>query len=335
MKKKLIGILGFLILTAVVLLFVTDILRPKSEHGINQARGLYYQPRETVDVLFLGSSHVHCDVDTGMLWEQYGIAAYLCSSADQPLWNSYHYLIEALKYQKPKLVVLDMYCPVRYRDDYQEVWASQNLAGMRISWNKYLAARASVEKDRIGYLLGFPHYHDRYDSLEEEDFDHFIWDRKELSGFKGYTPLQRCEPQEEPDCSTAQECRPLTAKSNDYLNRIIAHCREEKIQLVLVAAPFLWNEEDQQGFLEVSRIAGENGLLFLNYNTPGMVDAIGMDFETDMADESHLNESGSEKYTAHLGKWLKENFEIPDRRGDPAYKSWEIGADEACGPAEE
>mgnify|MGYP000718372696 FL=1 len=50
-------------------------------------------------------------MNTQLLWDEYGMAAYLMTGAEQPLWNSYYNLKEALKNQKPKLVVLDMFCP--------------------------------------------------------------------------------------------------------------------------------------------------------------------------------------------------------------------------------
>ena len=86
---------------------------------IDQTRYLYVQPKNKIDVLFLGSSHVHCNVNTQLLWDEYGMAAYLMTGAEQPIWNSYYNLKEALKTQKPKLVVLDMFCPSRFYDDFQ------------------------------------------------------------------------------------------------------------------------------------------------------------------------------------------------------------------------
>ena len=63
---------------------LNDILCVKSPHGVDQTRYLYKQPKDKIDVLFLGSSHVHCNVDTEVLWEEYGMAAYLLTGAEQP-----------------------------------------------------------------------------------------------------------------------------------------------------------------------------------------------------------------------------------------------------------
>ena len=50
---------------------------------------------------------------------------------------------------------------------------------------------------------------------------------------------------------------------------------------------------------------------------------MGLDFSSDYADHAHLNEGGSAKFTAFLGDWIKTNYEIPDRRQEKGYGSWE------------
>lgn len=323
MKKKGIRLAAFCCLTVFILYMTVCVIHVKSLHGVDQARNLYKQPKQKVDVLFLGSSHVHCNVDTQVLWDEYGMAAYLCTSAEQPLWNSYHYLVEALKTQTPKLVVLDMYCPARFYENYQENWADQNLNGMRISYNKYEAVKASVRENHMSYLLGFPLYHSRYGELEEEDFQNFFWHREEQARWKGFTPLFTCAELTETDLSYVTEIREMTDKAQLYFDKIVELTRQEGIELALVSAPYLPEEEDQKIYNYIEQLAKEEGLLFLNYNTTQHYREMGIDFKTDFADHTHLNEQGAAKYARHLGKWLSEHYEIPDRRGQDGYESWE------------
>lgn len=323
MKKKWIRALGFVCLLAIVLHMANSVLCVKSPHGVDQARYLYLQPREKIDVLFLGSSHVHCNVNTQILWDEYGIASYLCTGAEQPLWNSYHYLVDALKSQTPKLVVLDMYCPSRYYEDYQMGWIAENLGGMRLSFNKYEAVMASADADQTEHLFGFLKYHSRYDELKPDDFENFIWNRREQRRWKGYTQLKRHAELTEPDLSHVTQVQEMTAKSQEYFDKIIALTKEKGIMLALVSAPYLPEEEDQMVYNSIARQAEEQGLLFLNYNTTETYRDMGIDFSADFADHTHLNEEGSRKYTLHLGQWLKENYEILDRRGMKGYESWE------------
>ena len=57
-------------------------------------------------------------------------------------------------------------------------------------------------------------------------------------------------------------------------------------------------------------------------------DRIGLDFDKDFMDNSHLNYTGAGKCTEYLGSELKSRFELPDHRGDSAYDSWEINYQE-------
>ena len=199
MRKKWIRGGIFLCLVLLLLSNLNRILCVKSPHGVDQARYLYVQPKNKIDVLFLGSSHVHCNVNTQLLWDEYGMAAYLMTGAEQPLWNSYYNLKEALKTQKPKLVVLDMFCPSRFYDDFQPGWADENLDGMRISLNKLEAVYTSVQEEQSHFFLGFTEYHSRYDQLTTEDFQNFVWNRKTQERWKGYTPLKRHAELTEPE----------------------------------------------------------------------------------------------------------------------------------------
>ena len=129
-------------------------------------------------------SHVHCDINTGLLYDSYGITAYDYSGAEQPLWMTYYYLKELYRYQTPELVVLDLYGPARFKEDYQYTWISENIYGMRFSSNKLNMLLVSVEPGRIrDYFPSFAIYHNRYDSLSEDDFQSFFWNRKILYCF--------------------------------------------------------------------------------------------------------------------------------------------------------
>lgn len=321
--KKIISCLSFMVLAIFMICCLMRILCVKSDSGIGQARNLYVQPENKVDVLFLGSSHVHCNVDTRILWEQEGIAAYFCTSAEQPLWNTYHYLIEALKTQTPELVVIDVFGPARFHEDEQEVYLAENLEGMRFSLNKYKAVQASTDSEHLSWMLGYPRYHDRYDDLSKADFQNFWWDQKEQSRWKGYVELYSHAALTEPDISGVTQKAPMTEKSQIYFGRIIDLCKEEKIPLVLITAPYLVEESDQMIYNEIEYQAKVHGIIFKNFNLPEIYREMEIDFAADFADHAHLNTQGAQKYSRLLASWLKQNFEISDRRGEEGYESWE------------
>ena len=48
-----------------------------------------------------------------------------------------------------------------------------------------------------------------------------------------------------------------------------------------------------------------------------------VDYDTDCVDpHSHLNPSGARKVTDFLGRLLREEYDVPDHRAEPAYASW-------------
>jgi len=320
MKKNLIRV-SFIILLVVTIYLVASVLSVKSEHGVNQCEGMYWQPEDSIDVVMMGTSHVHCGINTGLLWEKYGIASYDYSGAEQPLWMTYFYLKELYKYQTPEVIVLDMYAPARYKEDYQYDWISENILGMRFSFNKLQMLLASVEPSRLfDYFPSFAVYHGRYDDLEGEDFQNFFWDSVEKESFKGYTPYWNIEIQHRPEVAEERDDG-LTLKSEKYLRKIISYTKEKGSELVLIAVPYAMTADDKRAYNRIVEIASQEGLVFINYNE--YYDEMGLDFEKDFNDDSHLNYWGSCKFTDYFGGFLDSFDRVPDRRGQEGYGSWD------------
>lgn len=323
MKKKWI----LPIITALVLIvslwMCRNILCVKSPHGINQTRAFYYQPEDSIDVLAIGSSHVHCGINPAMLWNFYGMASYDFSAAEQPLWETYYYLVEAYKYQKPKVVVLDVFSAAIVKDDYHYDWMTESFYGMRPSLNKLEMLKASAEEEYYRYYIpDFYIYHTRYENLNKEDFANIFGGVKEKKIFKGFTPgFQRAD-QSLPFGGWKEfDDYGLSAKSEEYLRKIIELTKENGSELMIVVIPYNMNEHDRATYEQIAAIAEENSVRFINYND--YLYDIGIDVTSDFNDHSHLNYWGSVKFSDYLGRQLKEYYDIPDRTDDPKYSSWE------------
>lgn len=328
LQKKNIARLLFIAITLVSLWYWDGVMCVKNDHGINQAKAMYHQPKNTIDVVMMGSSHIHCDIDTGLLWKKYGIASFDYSAAEQPLWMTYHYLKELCKYQKPKVMVLDLYSPAIRKDDYQYDWIKPNVLGMRFSLNKLQMLAVSVESDRWGeFFPSMAVYHDRFDELTPEDFTYPLSAHKEMENYKGFAPRFERNPQEEPEI-TENHSGGLTAKSEEYLQKIIKYTRDQGIELFLIVSPYVVTNEDELVFNRIREIAQMNDIEF--YNTIYDCAEMGIDYETDFYDASHLNYYGATKFTDYLGNELKIRFDIPDRRGDDRYDSWDTNYRNIC-----
>ncbi|MCR5676367.1 MAG: DUF1574 domain-containing protein [Lachnospiraceae bacterium] len=312
----------FILLTVLALFYFDAVLCVRSKHGVNQTRAFYAQPKNTMDVVFMGTSHIHCDIDPAVLWQNYGIASYDYSAAEQPLWITYYYLQELLKTQSPQVIVLDLYGPGRFKDDYQYKWLPENLCGMRFSLNKLRVLSVSAERDRLeDFFPSFATYHDRILSMTTEDFLFPFSAHREFRRFKGFTPYLPGDRQDRPDLD-GDETGGLTDKSAAYLEKIVDYTKEKDLSLYLIVSPYAEVYRDEPVYRQIEGLAAEYGIPFTNFNH--LYDEIGLDFEgEDFYDESHLSYWGACKYTDFLGQMLIERYDLPDHRDDPGYESWQ------------
>ena len=150
----------------------------KQEDGTLPVHNFYSLPKDTVDVLVLGTSHAGMNVSTKTMWDEYGIAGYRYWGSIQPIWNTYYYLLDALKYQSPKVVLMDAHS-LTFQQEYGTYPVQvKNTIAMRLSKEKIENIWASVPpEDRAFMIFGFPTYHNRYNQLTQEDFEYFPWDK--------------------------------------------------------------------------------------------------------------------------------------------------------------
>ncbi|WP_022778811.1 hypothetical protein [Butyrivibrio sp. AE3009] len=331
-SSKYIKFIALVLALVVTFLFADRLLSFKTIHGIRQARDLYVQPRDTIDVAFLGSSHVHYDMNTAYLWENFGIASYDYSAAEQPLWITYYYLQELCKYQSPGLVVLDLYSPASFHDEYQYYYLTDNLNGVRFSKTKLDMIMASAEPDRIwDFFPSFVTWHLRYKELNKYDLEYLFMSKKERQAFKGFTPHFRNTYYEVPYYDF-EHVTVLPPKTEEYLLKIIDYCKDNGIELYLVVNPYYIDSPEAGCYNRIKEIAAEQGVRYENFNH--WYDTMGLDFATDLNDASHLNYEGSCKYSDFLGQVIKSLYDIPDRRGDERYESWDRHAEYIRGQVE-
>ena len=327
MNRKLSNFIkGIIVIAVFVVSIVTAdrILMHKSEDGYTQMQSYYKQIDNTVDVLFLGSSKIYCQIDTGILWDEHGIASFDLGGAEAPPWNSYYFLKEALKTQKPKLIIYDASI-IGYRHDvlYQpEVWSMTNNYGMHWNLNRIMQLRINTEQDFLFKRLLFPlaTMHSRYKELSKLDFV----DENNSINYKGFDYRNTTEVFETPDVSTMTESFVIDEKHEKYLRAIIELSKENNIPLVVMVTPYVLTPEEQGHFNYVEDICMEEGITYIDFNK--MYDELSIDFSTDMAEKVHLNFSGTKKLTEYLGNYIVNNYDIPDHRGDAKYSSWDIDA---------
>lgn len=323
MKKNACKIVGFLLILTIVLLKLNDIVAFKYTDGVTQMEHFYKLEKGDVDVLVLGSSHAFVDVDPQMLLEEYGISAYNLCGSMQPMWNTYYYFKEALKYQSPKLVVLDVYRLVEAFPYSKESKIVKNTYGMKISRNKYESVKASLPEEDMSdiwrHMVEFPSYHSRYVDLKAEDFN-----RSLVIGenYRGAHPLTEVAAMERPELSHVTERMEIEPKTMAYFEKILALAKEQDIQVLLINAPYIVQEDDKKVFHTLEEYLTSQTLYdnvsYVDFNE--MYDEMEIDFAMDFADYNHLNVNGLPKFNRALGSYIEEHYKLPDRRNDAALK---------------
>lgn len=313
-----------LLLTVAILICATPILQPKyitaSPEG-SLTEEYYASVAETHhDVLFIGDCEVYESFVPAVLWEEYGISAYVRGGAQQLVWHSYYMLEDALRYETPEIVVYNVLA-LKYGEPQKEAYNRLALDGMAWSQTKLDAINASMmeEESFTSYLWPFLRYHSRWSELTAEDFKYAFGDKPTVSdsGYLMQTDIVPEVKSEEAPSQLIDYTLPATAMA--YLDRMVALCEEKGIELILIKAPtnavaYHWYDEWDQQIVDY---AVKNGLAY--YNFIPKADEIGLDMSTDTYDAGvHLNVYGAEKLTRYFGKLLAETHDAPDRRGDAA-----------------
>lgn len=317
----------FAVLAALTLGYATYVLTPKYDYGICAMTNLYDQPEGSIDVLVVGTSMCYAGVNTNVLWTEYGIAAYDLCSAEQPFWVSYYALKEAFKTQRPRVVLLDAQ-PARYQEDYSKpARVVLSTYGMRGIENRIGAIRACVATpgEAADFLLGLPQVHGNYRQLTRVDFAYPPDNGQRGSSWKGYIELDEVEKHVRPSLVWDDACAPLNPRQEEYVRRIFALCQAEGVEIMLLGVPIPDYDSDHLYYNALWKIAAEYGVGGLNYNDPTL--RFGLKYASDFADWQHLNVHGSVVFTRRLGEDLRALFDLPDHRGDAAYTSYDICAD--------
>ena len=317
-------ITAFLRALLIMLNQVYKILCFKYGDGILGLKKLYEFDDDSIDVLALGSSHAFEDINTGVLFRSYGIAAYILAGSVQPYWNTYYYLAEALKTQTPRLVILEAYASTFDFDYSDHSRIIKNNLGLRSPEILYSSLKISSPQETFdNYWFSYRLWHSRYSELGEWDFEAY-YQVPLYQYYMGFGINFATTAFEVPELSDCTDALQLTNKTETYYRKIIELCINRDIPLLIVASPYVVNDREQKLFHQSELIADEYGVNFINFNSAEYYNMMELDFNTDFADRDHLNYIGNIKYTYLLGKFLREQYLLPDRRGESAYKIWEL-----------
>ena len=283
----------------------------------------FFEQEADFDVLFLGSSHMLNAVYPMELWADYGIVSYNLAGHANTIPVDYWLLQNALQYTTPKVVVIDaMGIAIDFKINSKFEYMHMNFDAFPLTLTKIKTVLDLVDESQPGagdkisrrmeLLWDFTTYHNRWTQLEETDFDINASPEKGAEIRVGVA-----KPDEVPEVSPDSKYEG-NALGLQYLDRIIRDCEARGIEVLLTFLPFPATELRIMEANALYDIAEKYGVNYINFLAEGTVD-----FDTDCYDaNSHLNPSGAHKVTNYLGRVLREEYSVPDRREDPVYAQW-------------
>ncbi len=298
MRKNILKSILFLLPLAVLTVLLGPVFMPKdntAQAGMLETdpSAILSQPENSIDLLFLGDSEAYSGFVPMELWQDFGIASFVCACVDQKPYETEEFLKTALERQSPKVVVLET--NVLYR----------------------VYSRIDRIVPAAQQLLPVLRYHSRWKSLTLRDLR-----APEYTGEypdRGYHLLLSADPREDLEGYMAPtEAREALSSANlRSLRNIHDLCQKNNIQLILysVPSPENWNMARHN---TMEDLAGELGILYLD----GNLENRDIDWARDTYDNGdHLNYYGAAKITHWLGDRLRDT--LPDHRGEAAYAAWD------------
>ncbi len=327
MKKRVKTILKWVITLAIVvgvLAAVTRLLVPKYQTDTIEGSLIseYYDEVMDHDVIFIGDCEVYENFSPAVLWEEYGINAYIRGSAQQLIWQSYYLLEDTLRYETPKVVVFNV-LSMKYDEPQREAYNRMSIDGMKWSSSKVKCILASMMEDEsfIDYVFPLLRYHSRWSDLSEEDLTYYLL--KETVSYNGYYMRVDTLAADSIPADVPLADYTFGENSYKYLDMMVELCEENDIELILIKAPSLypsWYDEWDEQMVEYAK---EHGLTYINFLD--ITDEVGLDFTTDTYDAGlHLNVYGATKLTSYFGEILANDFGLEDRSSDTTLSAiWE------------
>ena len=334
-KKKLITknavkAVVFLCMIALVVLGCNKIFGfADAEHSETIMNEFYEQDKDTIDVVYFGTSASQRAYVNPVAYHEDGVACYTMACGTQPFILTEYLMKESLKTQHPKLFIVELRGTCQDKDSVWDVAVRRMMDNMKMSRNKLDAIDTVIEYAEGGsntidtsgrsYVLPLLKFHGRWNPSKQPKY----WGN--IDYYQGYTlDYGVCfktteissRPMEESDAHIATE----TEKA---LIRLLDYCDTIDTEVLFVVSPYEATEYGMQRLNYSQAICEERGYTVLNFLSLEAKAELGLNDKCCYYNREHLNYYGSLKYTEYITNYIKSHYDIPDRRGDEKHARWE------------
>ena len=242
-----------------MLALLSVLFRPKEntkEAGFQdpRANAVLSEPKNTIDVVFLGDSETYNTFIPLQIWRDYGYTSFVCGTPAQSLCYTEEFLVKAFEQQSPQIVFLET-------DAIFKIFTQSQV----------------ISQDVENTLPVF-RYHDRWKTLQASDWT-FQVDYSHRENNKGYMYDARVRPSTRLNYMKKTDAKEeIPGKSRQAVENIYEYCRKNNAKLVLISTPSTayWNYKRHNS---VAELAESLGVEYVDMNL--INDQVGIEWSTD------------------------------------------------------
>lgn len=303
--KIILEICAFLLFAAMTLSCISWLgyvfLPERNDYGATWHKYLE-EDKNSIDVMFFGSSLTFCDIIPAQIYETSGITSYVLAAPESTIPYMYYYVKEALKTQKPKVIFAEV--SGMYFEEYTN-FTDITLGYMPYSENRIAATVKAAEPEaKLGLMFPLYNYHDRWQELSFADFFRFRND-KSPDMWAGYTQLHEIKTDADRIERIVEPEKVNFEKNSEYLKKLVELCEENGVMLELFIVPSCYTYSDEN-VEKIRQVVPETELCDFNK----LFDEDDYVLSEDFYDRLHFNIFGAQKFSAFLGNYIAEKYEF-------------------------
>jgi len=342
----LIKVVLFLTIGIMLFLYVQEVLTP--EHSADVVRsfnGFESLEKDTVDIIFLGSSHMKFGISPMRIYANSGICSYNLSTSAQPIECSYFLAKRAFETQSPLLIVLDAACLFHNKENLNIGWR-YIMDNAPLDINKIEMAKVYKNKhyadDFWTVVFPFLKFHTRWTELNASDFSIFDnknpyytageWISPNISGVNfsledvsitvdsmansnaGYVTKRNQNTIKTEIINESLYSPSLSEHSIEYLIKLKELCTNHGAQLLLTKIPVLNYPQfyNSSWSKKKSNLVKNLAMTYaIDFYDPMIDSDIDIDFRYETSDAgNHLNYRGAEKMSVALNDYILNQYGI-------------------------
>lgn len=323
--------IAFILIFCFLLTYVQNIFEPKKE-CYGKYESYNSEKKNSMDIVYFGNSRVNRGINplvvddiTGYYSFNYGIQGLRAN-------HIYFRLLDALKTQTPKLVVIDAALYLPSKESLEEAYIHRTLISLPISLFKVQAAlELGVDEDMKKELI-FPllRFHSRYREIDVIDFkyvmnlnDAYDYDNKvsedTMESSRGYMPYPTEKKVKDngkkyfdKDYSKITDIAEVDPVADDYFKKMIAEAEAMGAQVLITSIPSMESAGNAKKTVPIMNYLKEtykndSNVKFLDFSL--VLNEVGLGYET-FHNEGHLNRVGAQRLSEYLGNFIKENYNL-------------------------